>query len=251
MFSKKILLPFAAIALLLTGCSSDDIEKDAIPDLSQEALHAKAKQYASLGDYSNAVDYLAALDSRYPFGELTDQVQLDMIYVYYKSHKTDMARAAISRYNRLNPNSMYADYVLYMSGLTYLQAHGTMIQDFLGFDRAQKDPQNLYDAYKNFNDLIETYPESPYAKDAYYRLIGVKDQIARREWAIASFYQAKGALISAIRHYQTIVYSFPDTKYVKKALERMIENYEELGLNVPAQNARKVYENSKFDDNCL
>ena len=138
-----------------------------------------------------------------------------------------------------------------MSGLTYLQAHGTMIQDFLGFDRAQKDPQNLYDAYKNFNDLIETYPESPYAKDAYYRLIGVKDQIARREWAIASFYQAKGALISAIRHYQTIVYSFPDTKYVKKALERMIENYEELGLNVPAQNARKVYENSKFDDNCL
>ena len=31
----------------------------------------------------------------------------------------------------------------------------------------------------------------------------------------------------------------------------MIENYEELGLNVPAQNARKVYENSNFDENCL
>lgn len=77
---KKIFLPvLIASALSLTACSSDSIEKDGIPDLSQEALHSKARQYMAVGDFGYAKDYLEALDSRYPFGELTDQTQLDMI----------------------------------------------------------------------------------------------------------------------------------------------------------------------------
>lgn len=74
---------------------------------------------------------------------------------------------------------------MYMKGLNEIQKHGTLIQDYLGFDRSQKDPQNLYDAFQAFKDLIETYPNSPYANDAYHRLIWVKDQLAKREWAIA------------------------------------------------------------------
>ena len=60
---KKILMPFmVAAAIAVTGCSSDKVEKDAVPDLSQEALHAKARQMAASGDYSKARDYIEALD---------------------------------------------------------------------------------------------------------------------------------------------------------------------------------------------
>ena len=168
---KKLLLPLViASALGLSACSSDEVEeKDAIPDFSQQVLHSKAKQFLATGDFANAKDYLEALDSRYPFGELTDQVQLDLIYTYYKTRKSDLTTAAIERYLRLNPTSQYVDYVLYMKGLNEIQKHGTLIQDFLGFDRSQKDPQFLYDAYKAFSDLLETYPNSPYAKDGYQR----------------------------------------------------------------------------------
>lgn len=245
---KKIFLPvLIASALSLTACSSDSIEKDAIPDLSQESLHSKAKQYMAVGDFGYAKDYLEALDSRYPFGELTDQVQLDMIYVYYKSRKSDLTTAAIERYLRLNPTSQYTDYVLYMKGLNEIQKHGTLVQDYFGFDRSQKDPQTLYDAFKAFKDLIETYPNSPYANDAYHRLIWVKDQLAKREWAIASYYQERGALISAIRHCQTIIYTFYDSPYAKKAYDLMIKNLDELGLKLPADNARKVMAASHFE----
>ncbi|MBU5881178.1 hypothetical protein, partial [Vibrio cholerae] len=49
---KKIFLPvLIASALSLTACSSDSIEKDGIPDLSQEALHSKARQYMAVGDF--------------------------------------------------------------------------------------------------------------------------------------------------------------------------------------------------------
>ncbi|MGN0894257.1 MAG: outer membrane protein assembly factor BamD [Succinivibrio sp.] len=246
---KKILLPFVIVgALSITACSSDSIDKDAIPDISQEALHAKARQYAALGDYGNAKDYLEALDSRYPFGELTDQVQLDMIYVYYKSHKSDLTTAAIERYLRLNPTSQYTDYVMYMKGLNELQKHGTIIQDFFGFDRSQKDPQCLYDAFKSFKDLIETYPNSPYAKDAYQRIIWVKTQLAKREWAISNYYQDRGALISSIRHCQNIIYTYYDSEYAKPAYERMIDNFRELGLELPAEHTNKVLSASHFEE---
>ncbi|WP_051639168.1 outer membrane protein assembly factor BamD [Succinivibrio dextrinosolvens] len=245
---KKILMPFViATAIAVTGCSSDKIEKDAVPDLSQEALHAKARQMAASGDYAKARDYLEALDSRYPFGELTDQVQLDLIYVNYKSRKSAETTAAIERFLRLNPNSQYADYVLYMKGLNEMQKHGSLIQDFLGFDRSQKDPQNYFDAYKAFKDLIDRYPNSPYATDAYHRLVYIKTQLAKREWAIASYYQERGALVSAIRHCQAIIYTYYDTEYCEKAFKMMAEDYKKLGLQLPSSNAEKVIAASTFE----
>ncbi len=244
---KKILLPFViASALSIVGCS-DTVEKDAIPDLSQEALHAKAKQLAATGDYAGAIDYLEAVDSRYPFGELTDQVQLDMIYVNYKTRKSAATSAAIERYLRLNPNSLYTDYVLYMKGLNEMQKHGTALQDYFGFDRSQKDPQSYYDAFKAFSDVIETYPNSPYANDAYHRLVYVKDQLAKREWAIASYYEDREAYVSAIRHCQTIIYTYKDTSYCEKAYKLMASCFEKLGLEGPAANVNKVIAASTFD----
>ena len=250
---KKILLPVviaSALSLNLTGCSTG-VVTDAVPDMSQEALRAEALRLTEKGDFALARDYLEALDSRYPFGELTDQVQLDLIYAYYKSHKSEQATAAIERFLRLNPNSMYTDYALYMKGLNELQKHGTIIQDYLGFDRSQKDPVALYDAFKAFTDLIERFPNSPYAKDAYLRLVDVKMALARREWAIAKYYQDRGALVSAIRHCHFIIYNYPDSMYTKAAYEMMAQNYETLGLPVPAANVRKVIAASHFDPDSI
>ncbi len=245
---KKILFPLAiAAAVAMTGCSSDTVEKDAVPDLAQDSLYVKAKQLAASGDFSKSAKYLEALDSRYPFGELTDQVQLDMIYVNYKSRKSAETTAAIERYLRLNPNSQYTDYVMYMKGLNEMQKHGAILQDFLGFDRSQKDPQNYYDAYKAFKDLIERYPDSPYATDAFKRMVYIKEELAKREWAIASYYQERGALVSAIRHCQAIIYTFYDTEYCEKAFKLMEKDYRALGLDVPAANTRKVIAASHFE----
>ncbi|HAU94266.1 MAG TPA: outer membrane protein assembly factor BamD, partial [Alteromonas sp.] len=41
------------------------------------------------GNFAAAADSLSALDSRFPFGPLSHQVQLDLVYSYYKSGKID------------------------------------------------------------------------------------------------------------------------------------------------------------------
>ncbi len=235
------LLFASCVALAVTGCTSGGGDnKDLVPELQPTELYQYAQSYMSTGDYGGAIQYLEAIDSRYPFGSLTDQVQLDLIYCYYKSRQPEKTSAAISRYLRLNPTSQFTDYVLYMRGLNEVQLHADMIQDFLHLDRSQKDPAHYYEAMKCFRELIERYPNSGYVKDAHQRILYIRDQLAQRELAIARYYMNRGAYLSSIRHCQSILYSFRETEHLQEALEMMVEGYEKLGLPLPAQNTQAV-----------
>jgi len=240
---RKIAVSAAlAIALALTGCGSDSDSgnKDKVPDLSAAALYSTAKSAMASSDFSKAKDYLEALDTRYPVGEYTDQVQLDLIYVYYKTRSTDLAAAAVERYQRINPTSIYSDYVAYMKGLVAMQKRGNLFQEFMHLDRSQKDPTSYYDAIKTFSEFIKTYPNSPYVHDARQRIIYMKDQLAEREYMIAKYYFDRGAYLSSARHCQSILYSYRDTQYIDEAMDLMAKDYDKLGLKLPADNTRKV-----------
>ncbi len=238
---KSCLAVVFAAVVAITGCSSAN-NADAVPDLAPDNLYQVAKANMASGDYNNAVRYLEAIDSRYPFGELTDQIQLDLMYCYYKSRQSEKTSAAIGRYLRLNPTGQYTDYVLYIKGLNEVQMHGDMLQDFMRLNRAHKDPTHYYEAFKTFRELVETYPNSPYVKDAYQRMVYIKDQLAERELKIAQYYWERQAYLSCARHCQSILYSYRDTQYMKPAMQLLSKSYRKLKLDLPAQNTDKVYQ---------
>ncbi len=227
-------------ALLAASCSSSNYNKDEVPDISPDALYMQAQASMTSGDYDTARQYLEAIDSRYPFGELADQVQLDLIYVYYKTRESAMTTAQINRFMRLSPTSPHLDYVMYMKGLNEMQLRSDILQDFLGLNRSQKDPTHYYEAFRTFRELVETYPYSAYAQDAYQRMVYIQQQLAEREYAIASYYFDRQAYVSSIRHCQNIIYSYRNTPYLQDALELMTECYQELGLEVPKENTEQV-----------
>ena len=77
---SHLLMSLALVATLITGCSST---KPKVPDEPPEVLYQKARLKLDTGNYLNAIELLEALDSRYPFGAYSNQVQLDLIYAYY------------------------------------------------------------------------------------------------------------------------------------------------------------------------
>ena len=222
-----------------TGCGSN-YNSDEVPDVSPENLYNIAKAGMTTGDYGAARRYLEALDSRYPFGDLTQQAQLDLIYVYYKTRETELASAMIERFIRLNPTHPNIDYVYYMKGLTQMQRRSDMIQDYLGLERYEKDPTDYVDAFNTFKQLVTTYPNSIYAADARQRMIYIKDELAKREMAIAQYYYERGAYLSSIRHSQNILSTYRSTTQLEPALENMARCYEQLNLSEPAANVREV-----------
>lgn len=78
---SRLLMSLALVATLITGCSST---KPKVPDEPPEVLYQKARLKLDTGNYLNAIELLEALDSRYPFGAYSNQVQLNLIYAYYK-----------------------------------------------------------------------------------------------------------------------------------------------------------------------
>jgi outer membrane protein assembly factor BamD len=243
MKSFRLLAPvFLGAMVTLTGCSSSESEEEKIvlANMGAQQLYDRASESMEVGNFSAAAQTLSALDSRYPFGPLSHQVQLDLIYSYYKSGKIDETLATVDRFIRLNPNHSDVDYAYYMRGLTNMESDSNLFQELLTIDRSDRDPSKSRQAFEDFRRLIEQYPNSKYASDAKKRMLHIKDRLARYEIAIARFYMRRQAYVAAANRGRYVIEHFPDTTQVKDALEIMVSSYEQLGLDDLRLNAMKT-----------
>ena len=237
-FTLKILT--LTLFLGLTACSSspEDIEK--VPDKSAQALYLDAKSALDNGLYQKAIPILSAIDSRYPFGAISHQVQLDLIYAYYKSGDIAQGVALVERFLRLNPNHKNVDYVYYMRALMNLSLGENLFQEMAGIDRSDRDPKHARSAFSDFRTILTLYPDSKYASDSRLRLLAIKSRLADYELASARFFMERKAYAAAANRGRYIVEYFSDSKQVEDALVIMIECYQILGLEELQINARQV-----------
>ncbi|WP_100643347.1 outer membrane protein assembly factor BamD [Alteromonas facilis] len=231
---------FSAV-LLLSGCSSSDNEEQVIAaDRGAQSLYDQAKRQMEAGNFAGAATTLSTLDSRFPFGPLSHQVQLDLIYSHYKSGKADQTLATIDRFIRLNPNHSDVDYAHYMRGLTNMESDNNLFQELLNIDRTDRDPSKSREAFEDFRRLIEKYPNSKYAADAQKRMLFIKNRLASYEIAIARFYMRRQAYVAAANRGRYVLEHYPDSDQVQQALEIMVASYDQLGLDELKQNALKT-----------
>ncbi|MBC3767902.1 outer membrane protein assembly factor BamD [Neptunicella marina] len=238
---KKLYSVLTVAGLLsVTACSSSPDEETAIKAQGADALYQQAKERMELGNFNGASETLSQLDSRYPFGPYSHQVQLDLIYVYYKLGKTDQAIATIDRFTRLNPNHADVDYAYYMRGLVNMDADRNLFQEMVGIDRSDRDPTHSRDAFNDFRTLIQKYPESKYVNDARKRMVYIKSQLAKHELSVARYYMKRAAYVAAANRGQYVLDNYSDTPQLKQALEIMVECYDQLQLDELKQNALKT-----------
>jgi outer membrane protein assembly factor BamD len=235
--TTKIL--FIVIALILSGCSStEDIDK--VPDKSAQALFVDARKALDAGSYQRSIQILSAIDSRFPYGPISHQVQLDLIYAYYKSGNAAQGTALAERFLKLNPDHPSVDYVHYIRALINLSTEQNLFQDLTGIDRTDRDPTPSQNAFNDFKTIITDYPESKYANDARQRMVSIKSRLAKYELAVADYYIKRKAWASAANRARYIVEYFAKTSEVEQALEIMVECYEQLDLDSLKRNAKQV-----------
>ncbi|PML82319.1 outer membrane protein assembly factor BamD [Enterovibrio norvegicus] len=234
---KRLTLSSLLALSLLAGCSSTD---EIVPDIPPSELYQEAQVSLNEGSWNTAIERLEALDSRYPFGAYSEQVQLDLIYVYYKNDDLALGEATIDRFMRMNPGHPEMDWVLYMRGLTNMAQDRSFLHDLLNVDRSDRDPEPSRRAFVDFRRLLDRYPNSEYAADAQKRMVALKNRLADYELATADFYVRREAWIAVINRCQELQRDFPDTLAAKKSLPLMLKAYEELKLDVPAKRTREL-----------
>ena len=230
-------------AALLSGCALlpfGDDEEDAEADSSEAVLYRRAQSGLRAGNFNESITRLQRLEARFPFGRYAEQAQLELIYANHMARDHDAAQAAADRFIRLHPQHANVDYAYYMRGLTWLSRDRGSSARFMKADISRRDVSNMKKAFADFNELIERFPQSEYAKDAQQRMIFVRNVLGAAEVNIASYYLSRAAFVAAANRARHVIENYSQTPAVADALAVLVEANWKLGLNEAAEDALKV-----------
>ena len=117
-------------------------------------------------------------------------------------------------------------------------------------DDVGRDQGLTFQALSGMRDVIETYPDSEYARSAILKFDLAFDQLAAKEMEVGRYYLKRKNYAAAINRFRTVVQDFQTTTHTAEALHRLVESYLALGLTDEAQTAAAVlgynYQSSPF-----
>jgi outer membrane protein assembly factor BamD len=218
---------------LLSGCGgnkdSDQNGTDVAP-APVEQLYNNGVDALQSQRYSTAADQFAAVEQNYPYSPWAVHAQLMNAYAQYlQNHYTD-AIDSLNHFIELHPTNRDTPYAYYLRALCYYE----QISDI---QRDQKDTQEAMNALQ---EVINRFPDTPYARDAQLKIDLGRDHLAGKEMAIGRWYQSQHLYEAAIGRFQRVVDDFQTTNHVPEALARLTEIYLVLGLRDEAEKTAAV-----------
>lgn len=223
---------------MLVSCAGNDEVQTEVQNIT-EAFET-ARTAISHKNFSRGIRIFEAIQARYPFSELSRQIQLELMYAYYKSGKREEAIEIADTFMRENPIHARVDYALYIKGLAYYDDDPGFLERWFRKDISKRPPKDVSITYATFRRLVERYPESAYAADAEQRMIAIKNRIADYENYVADYYLRRGAYVAALNRAKNALEEYNGAAGNALSLKIMAEAYDNLGMTDLAADARKV-----------
>lgn len=242
----KFFFVIVYLPLFLSACANLDKLKGSnepavmYKNYPEERLFAEGENSLANKKYTDTIKYFEALDALYPFGEHSQQAQLQIIWAYYKTEDFASAEAAADRYIHLYPRDEHVDYAYYMKGLSELKANKNFFQRVFPIDESSRDLDSAKEAFFTFNDLIQLMPDSPYVPDARQRMIYLRSMFAKQEIDIGEYYFKRKAYVAAANRASYIIQHYQGTPQVEAALVLSVKANRYLGANQAAEDAFRV-----------
>lgn len=219
-----------SLILLVTGCASKKEPKTT----SEADLYQAAERQLKGSQWETAIKNLQALEENFPFGTYAEQGQLELIYAQYMSDEPDSAIATANRFIRLHPQHRNVDYAYYMLGMSSFTKDKGMFERVLPVDISKRDPGAARESLANFTQLLNRFPDSPYAADAKKRMLYLRSLLARYEIHVANYYFKRGAYVAAIGRGRYVLENFPQTPAIPDALAVMVQGYRLMKMSAQA-----------------
>lgn len=233
----------AVILLALTvvgGCASNDEPQTLIESVTE--AYEEAQQQIQRKNYRRGIEIFEAIQARYPFSELSRQIQLELMYAYYKSDQDEEAIEAADTFMRENPIHERVDYALYIKALAYFEDEAGFLERRFKRDVTDRPPQEVAQSYSALRRLVDRYPASKYAPDAEQRMVFLKNRLAAYENHVADYYLRRGAYVAALNRAMAALEEYNGAQGNADSLKIMAEAYDELGMNDLAADTRRILE---------
>jgi len=235
----------ALACLTLSACGNRD---EAIQEIGARQLYEQGREALLKGNYVGAIVNFQNMAVRYPFSPENRQAQLDLIYAYYKSGQPEAALDNATTFIRENPRLPEVAYCLYMTGLIYFDSGPNVLERLFKVDVTQRPPDESYQSFAAFQDLLRQFPNSRYAEDARQRMVYLRNRLATYENHVARYYLDRGAYVAAISRGTYAIEHYPGAPELEQTLNLMIEAYEKLGMLDLAADTRRVLRENFGED---
>jgi len=232
------LIVLTTVFAVLAACAGNDEVQTEIQSVTE--AYEMAQEYIANGNYRRGVQIFEAIQARYPFSDLSRQIQLELMYAYYKSGQKEQAIQTADNFMRENPIHPRVDYALYIKGLAYFESEAGFIERRFNKDITERPPIDVDLAYSTLRRLIERYPSSVYAPDARQRLLFLKNRMSAYENHVADYYLRRGAYVAALNRAKGALEEYNGAEGNARSLQIMAEAYEELGMLDLAADTRRV-----------
>ena len=223
MFKFKYTL-FFVLLIFLSSCSKKVEEVKNIKKQSQElemiSVYNEGFQKLEINDTFNAAQKFLEAELLFPQSEWAPKSALMAAYSYYLQNYYQEALSNLNRYLKTYPNDKDISYANYLIGICYYE----MIED------EKRDIGPILKAKKQFEIIIDKYPNTDFALDAKFKLDLIQDILASKEMYLAKHYLKKNKWIAAINRYQIIIEEYDETIFVEEALHRLVEINYRLGM---------------------
>lgn len=239
-FIKLSSVTLLALSVSLAGCQTfknltgKDVDAVETAEKSEQGYYSEAITQIDKKRYNQAIEDLTSLRTFYPTGQYAEQALLDMMYAQYASGSYETAAASAERFIGLYPSNPQVSYAYYVRGVANMQGSSEGIKLFK-LNQSERDTAYMRIAFANFQELINKYPNSPYAPDAAQRMTYIYNQFAQSELTAANWYIEREAHVAAVNRAKWVFQYYPLSEAVPEAIAILAYSHQQLGLTDLAQ----------------
>lgn len=208
----------------LSACTSTD----KVDTSTAEGAYELAQKYVKNERYEEAVTYFREVKNKHPYSRFATESELAIADIEFKRENFGEAEAAYRLFKELHPSHEKMDYVTFRLGLSiYKQIPATTDRDLTEANRCI-----LY-----FDEILTSFPKSPYAKEAGEKKLSAKKMLADKAIYIADFYFKTKKWQSAMGRYEDVMNEHSGLGFDERAL---------YGATVSAYRFRDLEKSKKY-----
>ena len=222
--NNKFNLSLLIIFFLIIACSGKEEKVSILKEKNLETqmieVYREAMTEFERGDVIYAGKKFSEAELLYPQSIWAPRAVLMSAYGYFSKGYYKDAINDLERFIFKYKNHPQTDYAYYLLAL----CHYDQIID------EKKDFNEILEAKKYFEIVINDFPDTDYAIDSKYKLELIIEISASKEMYLARYYVEREKWIPAINRFKKVVNEYDTTIYVEEALHRLVELHYKLGL---------------------
>ena len=222
--NNKFNLSLLIIFFLIIACSGKEEKVSVLKEKNLETqmieVYREAMTEFERGDVIYAGKKFSEAELLYPQSIWAPRAVLMSAYGYFSQGYYKDAINDLERFIFKYKNHPQTDYAYYLLAL----CHYDQIID------EKKDFNEILEAKKYFEIVINDFPDTDYATDSKYKLELIIEISASKEMYLARYYVEREKWIPAINRFKKVVNEYDTTIYVEEALHRLVELHYKLGL---------------------